>query len=282
MTKLDYNDLRVLDAAERGALSAAQCQRADELLQRIIATPVIEATTARPNAAPPTRLSRPVILVAAVAATVIAASIAIPGWGGSGTAYASWTADPTPTASQDLDAVLPACRDQLTGYTHFDGGVRLDAANIPVALAERRGNYVAVLFHSDNPDTSASCVVINRAGSGQVADVKTSVGSSSGPSVTPPTGQLTVSSISQFGGDTPASFVDGAVGPGVAGVSINAGGRLVNATVRNGRYAAWWPGTAFTDRPAQSDGRGGPTVDLTYNITLTDGTIRSDVQPSHT
>lgn len=95
--------------------------------------------------------------------------------------------------------------------------MRFDAATIPVALAERRGNYVAVLFHSDNPDTSASCVVINRAGSGQVADINTSVGSSSGPSVTPPTGQLTVDGISQFGGDTPALFVDGAVGPGVAG-----------------------------------------------------------------
>lgn len=224
MTKLDHKDLRVLDAAEGGGLSAQQCQRADALLQRIIATPVIEATTARPNVTPRTRLSRPVILVAAVAVAVIAASIAIPGWGGSGTAYASWTADPTPTAGQDLDAVLPACRAQLTGYTHGEGRVQFDAATIPVALAERRGNYVAILFHSDNTDTSASCVVMNRAGSGHVADVSTAVGSSSGATVTPPTGQLTVDAISQFGGDTPASFVDGAIGPGVAGVSINAGG----------------------------------------------------------
>lgn len=94
MTKLDDKYLRVLDAAERGDLSAAQSHRADALLQRIIALPVIEATTAGPHATPRMRLSRPVILVAAVAATVIAASIAIPGWGGSGTAYASWTADP--------------------------------------------------------------------------------------------------------------------------------------------------------------------------------------------
>ncbi len=101
--------------------------------------------------------------------------------------------------------------------------MQFDAATIPVALAERRGDYVAILFHSDNPDTSASCVVINRAGSGHVEDANTSVGSSSGATLTPPTGQLTVFSISQFGGDTPASFVDGAVGPGVAGVEYQRG-----------------------------------------------------------
>lgn len=174
-----------------------------------------------------------------------------------------------------------ACRKQLAGYTHGAGRIEFDAASIPVALAERRGGYVAVLFRVDNPDTSASCVAANRPGTTDVDDVNTAVGGSSGPATAAPAGRVTRDMISQFGGDTPASFTDGEAGPGVVEVTIHAGDHVVTATVINGRYAAWWPGRAFARGPHQHSGQGGPEEILTYDVTLADGTIKTSVYPAH-
>jgi len=90
----------------------------------------------------------------------------------------------------------------------------------PPSRRPRRGEYVASLFHSYDPATSASYVVMNSVGSESVANVSTTVGGSSSTRVTPPTGQLTVDTSSQFGDNHPASFVVGEVGPGVTGVSL--------------------------------------------------------------
>jgi hypothetical protein len=55
-----------------------------------------------------------------------------------------------------------------------------------------------------------------------------------------------------------------------------ADGDIVHATVENGRFIAWWPGRAFGD---EIEGNGGPAPDLSYRITLTDGTVTDDAQP---
>ena len=101
-------------------------------------------------------------------------------------------------------------------------------------------------------------------------------GGGDGPAApAPPPGQITQDTITQFGGHNLASLVDGAVGTDVAAVTIHASGRLVEATVRDGRFAAWWPGKAFADGPGQPSGRGGPQLKLRYDVTLTDGTTYS-------
>jgi hypothetical protein len=84
-----------------------------------------------------------------------------------------------------------------------------------------------------------------------------------------------------FSKGDPASFVDGKVGPDVAALTIHAFGQAVETSIKDGTYAAWWPGQAFdlSERlPPSSEG--GPEPQLTYDVTLTDGTVLTDVAPS--
>lgn len=108
-------------------------------------------------------------------------------------------------------------------------------------------------------------------GSASVDHIDTGVGGGDGPAAAAPPRQFTQDTITQFGGHNLASLVDGAVGADVAAVTIHASGRLVEATTRDGRFAAWWPGEAFADGPSQPSGKGGPQLNLRYDVTLTEG-----------
>jgi len=273
-------DMRCLDVADLD-LDAGQRRRADALLERIVATPLPTTIAPAPPLVPTrARTPRVGVWLSVAGAAITVGFVALPaGPGGSATAYASWTGTPTAVAATDQQAVTHACRTRLRDYTHGDGRIDFDPATIPVVLAERRGDYVAVLFRSDSPNTSAACVAANRPDSTSVHDVNTSVGSTTGPATAAPPGRVTENSISQFGGDTPASFADGEAGAGVVGVTIHAGEQVVTATVKDGRYAAWWPGKAFTDEPHQPNGRGGPRENLSYDVILSDGTNRSSALP---
>jgi hypothetical protein len=269
-------DLLSLDAAD-AALDPSQRLRVDAMLERIIAAPVTPEY-APVGARRRQRFSRKVIWVPVVAVAVAVGSIVIPGRGGSATAYASWTSTPSAVAARDLQAVTQACRDKAAELG--DHGPRFDAATIPVAIAERRGDFVAVLLQLDNPDYSVSCVATNRPGSSEVDDLSVAAGGSDGPAPIPPAGRITQGGTSQLGDQPPASFTNGSVGAGVVGVTIHAGPQVVTATVKNGRYFAWWPGKAFADGPQQPSGQGGPAVILTYDVTLTDGTTKTNVSPA--
>ena len=270
-------DLLSLDAAD-AALDPSQRVRADAMLERIIAAPVTPEY-APVGAQRQQRFSRKLIWVPVVAVAVAVGSIVIPpGRGGSATAYASWTSTPSAVAARDLEAVTQACRDQIAELEAH--GPRIDAATIPVAIAERRGDFVAVLLQLDNPDYSVSCVATNRPGSSDVDDLHAAAGGSSGPAPIPPAGRITQGGVSQMGDQPPASFTNGSAGAGVVGVTIHAGPQVITATVKNGRYFAWWPGKAFADGPHQPSGQGGPAVILTYDVTLSDGTIKTNVSPA--
>jgi hypothetical protein len=270
-------DLLSLDAAD-AALDPSQRLRADAMLERIIVAPVTPEY-APVGARRQRRFSRKVIWVPVVAVAVAVGSIVIPGRGGSATAYASWTSTPSAVAARDLQAVTQACRDQYVAEL-ADHGPRIDAATIPVAIAERRGDFVAVLLQLDNPDYSVSCVATNRPGSSEVDDLSVAAGGSDGPAPIPPAGRITQGGTSQFGDQPGASFTNGSAGADVVGVTIHAGPQVITATVKNGRYVAWWPGKAFADGPRQPSGQGGPAVILTYDVTLTDGTTKTNVSPA--
>jgi len=269
-------DLRSLDAAD-AALDPGQRSRADAMLERIIAHPVI-AENAPVGARRQRRISGKVIWVPLVTAAVAVGSIVIPGPGGPATAYASWTSTPSAVAARDLESVTAACRDKAAVLEEH--GPSFDAATIPVAIAERRGDFVAILFLQDNPDVDVSCVAMNRPGTSDLGDITTAAGGSSGPAPIPPAGRIIPGGVSQFGDQPPASFTNGTVGAGVVGVTIHAGPQVITATVKNGRYVAWWPGKAFADGPQQPSGQGGPAVILTYDVTLTDGTTKTNVSPA--
>lgn len=276
MTTAHDTILRSLDPAPR-ALDQVQRQRADALLERIVASPPEGREADR---GPVRRGYRRAALVAGAAVAVLAGSALVQGWGGSGTAYASWTPTPTRVSAHDLTVVERACRDSIRGlaaHSPGQGGVRVETMS--VALAERRGDFVALLLTQDNPQASASCVARSAPGSSEAADVAASLGGTSAAAYLPASDRISFGSISQFAmGSSPGSFADGAVGLNVVGVTVHAGSITAEATVTNRRFAAWWPGKAFTDDRPPS-GQGGPHEILTYDVRLADGTTLTNVAP---
>ncbi|GAA5000324.1 hypothetical protein [Actinopolymorpha pittospori] len=261
--------LRALDATT-ATLSAGEQERARATLERIVAT-TPSTPAAQPAAPTPARGSRRrLILLPMAALTLALAWMVIPALGGDNPAYASWTATPASVTSVELSAVAAACRDKLRGSS-----IDLDRARL--VLSERRGDHVALLYRTEDPDMSGACLARNPRGSTDVDDVDDGVGGSTGPALKAPATGYTQGAISQFDG---ASITDGAVGAAVTGITIHAGTLTVNASVQNGRYVAWWPGPAFPSGYVQPSGKGGPEPILTYDLTLTDGTVIHNAQPT--
>ncbi|MCM4080286.1 hypothetical protein [Paractinoplanes hotanensis] len=249
--------LRALDIAT--APTFEQYERAATTLDRIVATP--------PD--PPRRFAgrRGWMLIPAVAAAV-AVVLAVAPWGGDGRAYATWTAVPMPLTSAETGLVGAACQDDLRIYRALD----LDRAEL--VLAERRGEYVAMVYRYDNPASEASCLARNLPGTDDVDEVKTTASGSSGPFEKAPAGRFMEGALSVF--PEGVSITEGAAGPGVAGLTIHTEGISVQATVHNGRWVAWWPGRALVE-----DGNGKwRDVPRTYDVLLNDGRILRDARPA--
>lgn len=261
--------LRSLDAAV-ATLSAGDQERARAALERIVTTAPSTGAAQPAGPTPGRRSRRRLVLLPMAALTLAVASIVTPGLRGDDPAYASWTATPASVTGVVLDAAAAACRDKLQGSS-----IDLDRARL--VLAERRGDYVALLFRTENPDMSGACLARNPHGSTNLEDVDAGVGGSSGLAEKAPATGFTQGAISQFGG---ASITDGAAGDAVTGVAIHAGTHTVNASVQNGRYAAWWPGRAFQSGPPEPSGEGGPEPILTYDLTLRDGTVIHNARPT--
>jgi hypothetical protein len=263
--------LRSLDASA-AALTAAEQQRAGETLERIVATAPSTAGAQPPAPAPARRSRRRLVLVAAAAIALIVGSAVIQSGRGGDAAYASWSSTPASVASDELDAAASACRDRLDGSS-----INLDRAKL--VLAERRGDYVALLYRTENPDISGACLVHNPKGSSDVDNVDDGVGGSTGPALKAPARGYTQGAI--FGSHG-ASITDGAVGDAVRGVTIHAGAFTVKASVRNGRYVAWWPGPAFESGSRKPSGEEGPPkLILSYDLTLADGSVIHNAQPTN-
>lgn len=282
MTTIDHDqDLRALDAAPTDLDRTLQAQ----LLERIVASDRLGVDAGADHLAP-RRVRRGqatrwvLVPVAAAVGIFVAQSVG----GGGGPAYASWTAIPGPVDAADTAAVVKACRDQ-GGTIGVGPGSNISASELDVRLVERRGDTVAVLLTGMAPDRyewSLSCMaVLPAAGGGAPTDVSTA--SSGGGGFAPPTGhQIFEGGSAQFGDDPGASFLGGRVGPEVAEVTIHADGLAIEATVEDGTFAAWWPGGVFdTSQVPVGGGEGGPTVAVTYDITLRDGTVLKDVVPTH-
>lgn len=204
----------------------------------------------------------------------VAATVAVGGVAGTMTligdagppSYSSWSADPMAVTGHDLGVTTAVCHRKLR-----DSSLDVDRATL--ALAERRGGHVALLFRTDDPDTSGACLLEHTAGSDRVGHVAAGIGGSTGRALSAPPRGYTQGVVSQFDG---ASITDGAVGDEVVGVTIHAGDLVVEATLDRGRYTAWWPGPAFSEPP---DG-GPPRFLLTYDLELQDGTVVRDAPPT--
>jgi len=261
--------LRALDAAD-GIRHDEDRAHAAALLERVITTTPQSAH--RKRRLPGRKLA---LVPVGAAAAAVAALLAFNGPSGPTAAYASWTPSPTAVAGDDLPAIVDACREQ---FGH--GGGPIDFGQIPMVLAERRGEYVAVLFARDNPQSSAACLAHNVAGSGRVDHVESGAGGSTGPAYIPPATRITQGMFAQLGDAQKASFTDGQVGADVVAVTVHSSTATVTATVSNGHYVAWWPGASAIATPAPANGEGDVGPDLTYDVRLADGTILTDVQPA--
>jgi hypothetical protein len=184
-------------------------------------------------------------------------------------AFAGWSASPTAPASGQLVAAEAACLARLPSSSDAERARADGTAHAPVmesllkivpsewrvALSDTRGSFTMLILEAAKGQAQASCL------SGSSPSSTTlSVGSVGGqqPS-SPPEGQVTVVSTGSQGAVNGNAFTytEGRVGADVTGITlVLADGAHVSATVANGLFLAWWPGSqqAISEEVATSSG----------------------------
>jgi hypothetical protein len=130
-------------------------------------------------------------------------------------AFAGWTAKPTAPRPGQLAAAAQGCAA---------------GAGTPL-LTDTRGPYTATIYANGSTCIQGNGMTISSGGQGGAASV---------PSV-----QIQLNGVGESDADGHAlTMVDGRVGSGVTAVTITrSDGTSVQATVKNGWYLAWWPGS---------------------------------------
>ena len=261
--------LRDLDPAPTTVLTDAERGRADAAFARILATPSTDRVpekTSRPRRRL-TRLLVPIGLGFAAAAAVPALVL------GGDSAFASWTSTPEPLTGVAAAEAATACRAALAAT---DQGER-------VVIAERRGGWTYVLLAG--PDSEATCLMPEGlvdqddpaadAREGFMGSYTSDPGEA--PTLAPggiighdAAGSVPTDGLWDFGDDEEWVIdVDGYVGSDVTGVTVHTPiGTDVEASVANGRFAAWWPSVKPSSENPEVMGA------WTYTVTLADGTTR--------
>jgi hypothetical protein len=153
------------------------------------------------------------------AGTAAAVAVAVSLSSGAATAFAGWQATPTTSA-----AAPPAPQGQTCGQG-------LGTA----VLTDSRGPYTAAIYAQGN--TADVCLSGN--------NISMSSSSSSSVPTTAPAGQLQFSGgANRDSAGNQLTVADGRAGTGVTAVTFElSDGTTVQATVTDGWYMAWWPGT---------------------------------------
>ena len=146
---------------------------------------------------------------AAAGAAILLGSSAAP-------AFAGWTASPTAPLPGQLAAAEQRCAE---------------GAGTP-ALSDTRGPYTASIYADGTTCLQGNGITINSSSGGAA---QSSI----------PAGTIELRGAGESDSDGHAlTMVDGPIGAGVTGVTITrTDGSSVQATVKNGWYLAWWPGT---------------------------------------
>ena len=159
---------------------------------------------------------------AAAGAAILLGSSAAP-------AFAGWTASPTAPLPGQLAAAEQHCAT---------------APGTPV-LTDTRGPYTASIYADGSTCVEGNGIEISSDGGG-------------GATSSIPAGTVELNGAGESDSDGHAlTMVDGPIGAGVTGVTITrSDGSSVQATVKNGWYLAWWPGTerAVTAQVASASG----------------------------
>jgi hypothetical protein len=218
----DLSRLATLDPAGRREPTEEQWRRSRARLEETMANP---REVRRPRA------RRLVIGLAAATLLAAGATLAVPAALPDGdAAYASWT--PVPAAMPDADARAAAgdCARTWDGATAGD-----------IVLAERRGVTVLLIMWL----RGGPLIICSSLGTGHPAGAERLSDDRGAEPPLPAAGRVTLDGgMGATGiGDRWYSEAAGRVGPGVTGIDVTMpGGRTVRASVRDGWWAAWWPG----------------------------------------
>jgi hypothetical protein len=169
------------------------------------------------------RPTRPVLGALGVSGAAVAAGAAILLGSSAAPAFAGWTANPTAPLPGQLAAAQQHCGAN---------------SGTPV-LTDTRGPYTASIYADGSTCVEGNGITISSSNSG-------------GGTASIPAGTIQLNGEGEADSDGHAlTMVDGPVGAGVSGVTIaRSDGSSVQATVKNGWYLAWWPGT---ERPVTAD-----------------------------
>jgi hypothetical protein len=231
-------DHRLRAAAEPVARGRVHSGAAQDLLERVVATPR-DAHRPRTVVRHRTRWA----LAGAAAAAVTAATLAVPGLGGDGEAYASWTATPAPMAAGDTTALGRDCMRELAA-SFGDRYPETDLTSARKVLGERRGKYGYLAVAT--PGWSATCFrdAAGAVHSGSIMESPVSDAKLGRRGVElQGWGQLET-------GEGYARLMSGHLGSDVAGVDVTIpDGTTVRATVEDRYFVAWYPEAVDETRP---------------------------------
>ncbi len=211
------------------------------------ATPTSPSTSSAPPRLSPRRHWR-WALTSAAAAAVAGGLVIIPP-GQDEPAFASWTAVPAAMPAPDVKAAGQACkRDHQQGLEVLRESAPLlptteRLERMRTVLAERRGKYAYTLLADDV--WIVECLDGVASSMNPVGDVDDEMRER----IIPAAGGVVV-----YTGGTARvpeghyNWLTGRVGRHVTGVQVNSTGEgVVTATVSNGYFVAWWPGTRSVD-----------------------------------
>ncbi len=173
---------------------------------------------------PRSRRLRPRLAIgglAGAAGTAGAVAAVISLTAGATSAFAGWSATPTPPKPGQLAAASADCQ------------TRSPIAGLPLELTDTRGPFTFSIYADSQ--SSASCI--------KGPSFTAVSGNTSSAPIDVAAGQILLSSehMTTTGGDA-YSFADGRAGDGVSAVTlVLADGTDVQTTVENGWFVAWWP-----------------------------------------
>lgn len=260
------HDLRALDPTSRQTNGLSD--RALDDLHRITSTPPGDPTTreyAGGRAHSRLRRSRWVTRALPVAAAAAGLAVLAPSLFSDDSAYATWTAQPAAPSVQDV-----AEAGQLCGDFWLQGGLDRPLPGLEVALAEQRGDWTYTVMRTSDGQYADCMLQLDRgllrrlAGSGPLISGGGGLSPALGPA--PTGGELEPVSYGGSGNEEGAvAALSGRVGPDVTAVIAHAPDvGDVQATVRDGYFAAWWPAANDDAELPELEG-------LTLTVTVTDG-----------
>jgi hypothetical protein len=253
--------LRDLDPAHETVLTEAERQHADDTFVRIIATTSDDPLQVEPDRPRRRRwrLLVPIGLAGAAGAAIPALLF------GGGSAFASWTPTPEPLTPAQTAAAAATCRADLG----------MPASVEATLVAERRGEWTYVLM--SQPKAESTCLMRNNLVGQDPAGHEVFGSHDTDPGKAPTVARDRIVETGSTAAGTDEgwfrkgwlTWAYGYVGSDVTGVTVHTPlGFDVEASVDNGRFAAWWPSDPPSSENLEVMGA------WSYTVTLADGSMR--------